>query len=311
MTTGRIERTKMFRQILVPLDGSPLAERVLPYVQAIAAAGNARVLLLQVVSSPESHPAGDATTDHSAAVTDAESYLRDLAKRFSPAATDWLVEKGEATDVLLGAIPRGGIDLVAMSTHGRSGIGRWVYGSVADAVLRHSPVPVLLASATMQLTRWRSDRPLRILVSLDCSTLSEAILEPACALADTLKANLILLSVAPLIVTPDPYGGMYLAYDPDQDRAERRTYLEGVAAKLRAPGRNVSIRDAFGLVDSTLVDVALYVGADLIALATHGSGGVARLLMGSVATSIVQRAPLPVLIVRPADVRAEPDLSKE
>ena len=301
----------MFRHILVPLDGSPLAERVLPYVQAIAAAGNARLVLLRAVSPQGSHPDGNATTDHPAALTEAESYLRDLAQRLSPAATDWVVEEGEATDVLLGAITRRGIDLVAMSTHGRSGIGRWIYGSVADTILRHAPVAVLLASATMKMTRWRSDRPLRILVSLDCSALSEAILEPACALADTLKAELILLSVAPLLVTPDPYGGIYLAYDPDQDRAERRTYLEGIAAKLRAPGRNVAVRDAFGLVDTTLLDVAHEEGADLIALATHGTSGVTRLLMGSVATSIVQRAPLPLLIVRPADVREEPDLSKE
>jgi nucleotide-binding universal stress UspA family protein len=309
MTTGRMESNTMFRQILVPLDGSPLAERVLPFAQVIATAGNTRLLLLRVVSPAESRPDGDATDDHSAALTEAEGYLRDVAQRLSPGTTNWAVEKGEATDVLLDAIARRGIDLVAMSTHGRSGIGRWIYGSVADAVLRHSPVPVLLASSSMHLTRWRSDRPLRILVSLDLSPISETILEPACALADSLKAKLILASVAPLLLMPDPYGGGVVAYDPDQDRAERRTYLEGIAAKLQAPGRDVAVRDAFGLVDTTILDVAREEGADMLALATHGSGGLTRLLMGSVATSIVQRSPVPLLIVRPADVSEESDPS--
>jgi nucleotide-binding universal stress UspA family protein len=295
----------MFQHILVPLDGSPLAERALPFAQAIAAAGNARLRLLRVVLPSVNHPDVEA-----AAVTEAEGYLRNLAERLSPVTTDCVVEKGEATDILLGLITRPDIDLVAMSTHGRSGIGRWIYGSVADAVLRHSPVPVLLASASMQLTRWRSDRPLRILVSLDYSALSESILEPACNLADTLKAKLILASVAPLLVTPDPYGGVDVAYDPDEDRAERRIYLEGIAEKLRKPGRDVSIQDAFGQVDWTLLEVAREQGADLIAIASHGSGGVTRLIMGSVASSIVQRAPLPLLIVRPAVPSEEPDSSK-
>jgi nucleotide-binding universal stress UspA family protein len=99
--------------------------------------------------------------------------------------------------------------------------------------------------------------------------------------------------------------GAYLMYDPEQDRAERRTYLEGIAARLREPGRAVAVRDAFGLVDATILDVARAEGANLIALATHGSGGVTRLLMGSVATSVVQRASVPLLIVRPAEVREE------
>ena len=129
-------------------------------------------------------------------------------------------------------------------------------------------------------------------------------------LADTLKAKLILASVAPLLVTPDPYGGVDVAYDPDEDRAERRIYLEGIAEKLRKPGRDVSIQDAFGQVDWTLLEVAREQGADLIAIASHGSGGVTRLIMGSVASSIVQRAPLPLLIVRPAVPSEEPDSSK-
>jgi nucleotide-binding universal stress UspA family protein len=298
----------MFRRILVPLDGSPLAERAVPFAQAIAAAGNAQLLLLRVVSAREDHPDDDAIGGQPAEPTEAARYLRDLAQRLSPAA-EWEVEEGEAADVILGAIARREIDLVAMSTHGRSGIGRWIYGSVADAVLRHAPVPVLLASATTQMARWRSDRPLRVIVPLDYSALSEAILEPACALADTLKAELILLSVAPLLVTPDPTGGAYLMYDPERDRAERRAYIEGIAAGLREPGRAVAVRDAFGLVDATILDVARAEGADLIALATHGSGGVARLLMGSVATSVVQRASVPLLIERPAEVREESEPS--
>ncbi|HLZ09276.1 MAG TPA: universal stress protein [Chloroflexota bacterium] len=295
----------MFRQILVPLDGSPLAERALPFAQEIAAAGNARLVLLRAVSVSETHPDEIATTDHPAEVTEAESYLHDLAQRLSGVTTDSMVEKGDATVLVLAEIARRSVDLVAMSTHGRSGIGRWIYGSVADAILRHAPTPVLLVSGTTKMSRWRTDRPRRILISLDCSALSETVLAPACTLADTLKAEIILLSVSPLLMSPDPYGGAYLAYDPDVDRTERRTYLEGIATTLRARDRKVAVRDAFGLVDTTILDVAREEDVDLIALATHGNSGVTRLLMGSVATSIVQRAAVPLLVVRPADVREE------
>jgi nucleotide-binding universal stress UspA family protein len=283
-----------FKHILVPLDGSPLAERTLPYAQSIAAAGPGSLVLLRVIPPVEDHHAADRTT-----VAEAEGYLADVAGRLAPLATETAVVEGDPTQVIRDEVAQRGIDLVAMSTHGRSGIGRWIYGSVADAVLRHAPVPVLLVSATAQVARWPSDRPLRILLTLDYSAVSEAVLEPAGALADTLKAELILLSVTPLLTSPDPYGGAFLAYDPEQDRAERRQYLEGIAVKQRAAGRTVKVCDAFGLIDSSILDVARSEGVDLIAMATHGSGGVTRLMMGSVASSIVQRATVPLLVIRP------------
>lgn len=300
----------MFRHILVPLDGSQQAERILPFAQALAAAPDTDLVLLRVIPPDDKPSDRDTSAGHPTLRSEAMAYLTDVSERLLPASTDRMVVEGESAHAILGAIAARGIDLIAMSTHGRSGIGRWIYGSVADAVLRHAAVPVLLASSTMQLTRWRTDRPLRLMVSLDYSAVSEAVLEPACVLAATLKAELILLSVAPLLVTPEPYSGLYLAYDPEQDRSERRAYLEGVAAKLRAQGLTVTVRDAFGLVDTEILGVAREEGADLIALATHGNGGVTRLVMGSTATSIVQRAAVPVLIVRPTDAGDEPGVTK-
>jgi nucleotide-binding universal stress UspA family protein len=292
----------MYRTILVPLDGSILAERALPYAQRLAAAADGRLVLLWVVREPPASAAGDPLREV-APRREAEAYLRGLAERQGATPVDPVVLEGAAAQTILGEVPRRGIELVVMSTHGRSGLGRWLYGSVADAVMRHAGVPVLLVPAMSAIGGWPTDRAPRILVPLDRSPLSEAVLPPAGELAEPFDAELILLSVTPQLVTADMYGTAYLGYDIDADREERRRYLEGVATRLRAAGRAVRIRDGFGPVAAVIGDVAREEGVDLIAIATHGSGGATRLLMGSVATGVVQGATVPVLVVRPAEVR--------
>src|SRR5262249_13967454 len=189
---------------------------------------------------------------------------------------------------------------IVLSTRGRSGLGRWLYGSVADGVMRHAGVPVLLVPAACKMRGWPIDRALRILVPLDFSALSEAVLPPATELAAPFGAEIVLLSVAPQLMNAGPYGTTYIGYDSDADQEERRKYLEGIATGLRAAGHSVRARDAFGIVPVVIQDVAEEEGVDLIAIATHGSGGATRLLTGSVATRVVQRATVPVLVVRPA-----------
>jgi nucleotide-binding universal stress UspA family protein len=107
------------------------------------------------------------------------------------------------------------------------------------------------------------------------------------------------------MVVTDGYGQVYLPNDVDQDLIVRRHYLEETAAKLRERGLTVTTRAEFGTPNTLIVDVAREEDVDLIAMATHGSGGVTRVLMGSVATGVVQRATAPVLIVRPAEVREQ------
>jgi nucleotide-binding universal stress UspA family protein len=294
----------MYRNLLVPLDGSPLAERALTTASGLATTIPGRVILIRVI--PNSHATTEAGKAPEAVTTpEIEAYLATVAKRFGSAPVETVVAGGDPAQTILAQVAERGVDLIVMATHGRSGIGRWVFGSVADQVMRHSPVPALLVSATSPERAWPKGRAPRILVTLDYSALSEVVLEAAANLAKTIHGELLLFSVTPLLVVTDGYGQVYLPYDVDQDLIDRRRYLEETAAKLRERGLTVTTRAEFGTPNTLIVDVAREEDVDLIAMATHGSGGATRVLMGSMAAGVVQRATAPVLIVRPSEVREQ------
>jgi nucleotide-binding universal stress UspA family protein len=270
----------------------------------LASTLHGRVTLIWVV--PDSHARTEAGKALDAVTTpEIEAYLSMVAKRFGSASVETVVAGGEPAQTILAEVAEREIDLIVMATHGRSGVSRWIFGSVADEVMRHSPVPVLLVSATGPERAWPEGRAPRILVTLDYSGLSEAVLEAAADLAKTIHGDLLLFSATPLMVVTDSYGQVYLPYDVDQDLVDRRRYLEEIAMNLRARGLTVTTRAEFGTPNTLIVDVVRQEDVDLIAMATHGSGGVTRALMGSVATGVVQRATAPVLIVRPTEVRQQ------
>jgi len=133
----------MYKKILVPLDGSSLAEGVLPQVEYLAGLTEAEVCLLRVVTV-HSFPGVDRTEAEVRLKEEAEAYLEEVAGRLQDkgvATSVHLRFGGEAEEILDHARE---VDLVAMSTHGRTGVGRWVLGSVADRVVSHCPCPVLL-----------------------------------------------------------------------------------------------------------------------------------------------------------------------
>jgi nucleotide-binding universal stress UspA family protein len=218
------------------------------------------------------------------------------------------VVEGEPADAILETAEATHADLVVMSTHGRGGLGRWLYGSVADEVLRHSSVPVLLVPAACTQT-WPVDGPVRVLVPLDGSSLAAEALQPACALAETLDGEVLLLAVVePPMVMPDGYLERSIDLQK-REQARLAGYLNRVADELRtaAPSLGVGTRVFRGVVGGGAADmicaVAQEVGASAIAMATHGQGGLARLWLGSVATRTIQHATVPVLVYRPAAVR--------
>lgn len=294
----------MLHKLLVPLDGSPLAERALPYAQALAQASGAGLVLVRAALA-HSFPGTDPSDVQIHAVAEADAGLAVIAGRLAEDGlqVETAVPYGEAAEAILDEIQLREADLVTMATHGRSGLGRWVYGSVADQIMRRAHVPVLLVPATCAVD-WPGDRPLRILVPLDGSELAEEALGPASNLADVLGAKMLLLRV----VAPRCYG---LAEDYAEDYrsleaalesglAEARSYLEAVASRLRGAGRAVEVHEVLGPVGSMIAAEAQQQGASLIALATHGRGGLARLVMGSVATAVLHRTEVPLLLVRPA-----------
>jgi len=211
--------------------------------------------------------------------------------------------EGVAADVIVGTAEEARASLIVMSTHAHGGLGRWLYGSVADEVLRRVPIPVLLVSAVCSRT-WSEDQPLRVLVPLDGSILASEALVPASDLAASLGGKIILLGVV------EPSAAVYVdapiqaRSDPTKEEAEAVVYLDKAAADLRASTLvPISTRVVHGEAAATIAKVAREAEADVIAMATHGRSGLARLVLGSVATGTLQQSSVPVLMYRPVAVR--------
>jgi nucleotide-binding universal stress UspA family protein len=300
VTTARVS-DHMLATILVPLDGSQLAEQALPYAERLAEATSARVVLSRVLPlAVLERPEADLES-----ADQARAYLQGVADRLTSkgrvveATTPWADPASE----ILEQVGSTHADLVVMATHGRSGPGRWLYGSVADEILRRAPVPVILVPPHVAAP-WPTDRAPCILVPLDGSRHAEAALGPAEELAAKLGSEIVLLQV---VVFP-PYslygdGSAYLAaFDPDVQLKEAREYLDALAKRLTVSRVRVVVE--LGQPAFTIAEIAQREKVDLIAMATHGRSGLARLVLGSVATGTLQRASVPLMLVRPAALPA-------
>jgi nucleotide-binding universal stress UspA family protein len=284
--------------VLVPLDGSELAERVVPFATTIATMSGWSLLLLRAVNTLSAPTDAAGLALKQAAQEALDAVAASLAADAVRVATR--VVDGQAETHILEATADEDVRLVVMSTHGRGGLGRFIYGSVADTVLRHTPVPVLIVPPH-GLERWPADERIKILVPLDGSELSASVLSPACELADVLGGSLLLLTLVESSRFAS-YSAGYVYGEPDEndeDLVAAHAQLEDVAAGLRTRTRPVEVKALFGTPFFDVAAIARDVGAHAIAIATHGRGGLGRALLGSVATATLQRSDVPLLIVRP------------
>lgn len=319
----------MLNRILVGLDGSALAELSLPYVAALAGASHAEVTLVRVVSEGDTlepleevnprllpymavmpgTPREESQAEPRANVHAAQAYLDAVADRLRQQGivVEPVVTAGEAADALIEEAQLHHADLIVLSTHGRSGLGRWIYGSVAESVLQRTPVPVFLARAWPQ-SRPGSPRPAlsSILVPLDGSALAEQALPTAAELARAMSAQLHLVRVVPLVFA----GGMdeLAAYgaitsvDVEAEQRDAKLYLDAVVGRLHGEGVQAVPLVSAGQPITSIVSLAETCQAGLIVMATHGRSGLARTVAGSIALGVLHRGHLPVLLVRPAAV---------
>jgi nucleotide-binding universal stress UspA family protein len=292
----------MFRSILIPLDGSPFAEQAIPLARAIARRAGARLDLVRAhVLYALTQPA--ASWGPYDPVQDAEwkqqeeAYLEGLAGRLTGVGrVTCAVVSGLAADAVLERARARAADLIVMTTHGRGPVSRFFLGSVADELVRRAPAPVLLirpGAVPPDLTREAEVRD--VLIPLDGSALAEGILETALGLGRLLGARCTLLRVLesaspPRLVLPGDERG-------EPGACEATAFLEGLAARFRGPSLPVRTRVVVApRAAAAILRQAEFLGSDLIALATHGHGGLRRLLLGSVADKVIRAAPVPVLV---------------
>jgi nucleotide-binding universal stress UspA family protein len=291
----------MTRRILVPLDGSPLAEAALPHAIAMARAGGDELLLLRAVTPTEASqslfwkatvPAELRAEWEEATLERADVELRDVAERLRAEGLRVTTEVAAADDAAATVVARAdqdtNIGLVVMATHGRGGVGRWVLGSVASKVLQAVATPLLLV-------RVHGARPAAevayrtVLAPLDGSEFAEQALAEARLIAAS-GAELVLAAV-----TTDHEDAPLT----ESERVRAATYLDGIVARLRADRIAVRARVLAGSPAERILDAAEEEHADLIVMATHGRGGWRLLWLGSVASKVVEAAEAPVLLVRP------------
>lgn len=296
----------MSRTVMVPLDGSRFSESALSAAFELAAQWNATV---EVVTVHEPVPTLDHDLWESASREWSERYVDEVVERIereTGTRVEATVRSGAVPETLQHHVQENDITLVVMSTHGRGALSRIWLGSSTDSFIRHSTVPVLLIrpeeDETSSLSAPVSFK--RILVPVDGSRESEAIIEWARAVADTEDAQLTLIRVFPY---PEDFASAYLPHTVqvnrnvlDEGRNEAERYLETEVAKLRAEGCEA---EAMLMVDSSPARGILHFVAehdvDLIAMSTHGRGGMSRLLLGSVTDKVVRGADVPVLVFKP------------
>lgn len=293
----------MFRQMLIPLDGSPLAEQVLPLVKLFVEHANSAVVLLRVVAPihPDLHTAeveASASAQTEQACQAARDYLEALPPIFaSNVAVARQVILGSPATTILEVAEKTPCDLIAMVTHGRTGIDRWVYGSVADKVLSGARLPILLVRAN-QLPRDLASIK-HILIPLDGSPLAEHALVPAQQLAHAFNAKLVLFRV--LESYSYAADGLVVSSIDGLDAIvgqTTQTYLDEQVKAIQAQGIKVSSASEYGVVADRILEAAHRYMADLIVMSTHGRSGLGRWVMGSVADRVLRASPIPVLLIR-------------
>ncbi len=297
----------MYKKILVPLDGSPTAEAVLPYVEAFAAGFKTSVELLSVIDigAMTIHVAPDKVRQMDSIIVAEEKkcaeYLANVAKRFAHAATECRMIRGTAAETILESTRQERDTLIAMATHGRSGAKRWLLGSVAEKVLRGTTNPLFLVRAAAAKT---SPQPIinSLVVPLDGSPLAEQILPTVCRWARALDVEVTLIRAF------DFPGRAYVnrqTHLPDYDemredaRRAAAAYLKEKEDSLVGEGvRTVSILTIEGAAANEIISYAQTAPGAVIAMSTHGRSGIQRWILGSVTEKIVRHADDPVLVVR-------------
>ena len=297
----------MLGKVMVPLDGSVFAESALPVARAIVRHGGGS---LELVTVHEPIPAFAQDDWEESARDWSEQYLREVTRRLGEIdiPVEPIVLSGHVAETLEehASSDEHRADLVVMATHGRGTFSRAWLGSVADHFVRHSPCPVLLVRPEREekvdvTTEWSCDR---ILVPVDGTEFSESILGYVMEFGRLLDAAVTLVQV---VAYPLEIASPYLPHTVqmnqqvvDDAKEAARKHLERVADQLAEDGVEADVKV---LVDTQaghgILRASEEVDADMIAMATHGRGGMSRAVLGSSADKVIRGTHRPVFVHRP------------
>lgn len=300
----------MFQRILVPLDGSELAERVLPYVRLLGKAADCHLSLLRIVDPvPLDLRAIDHGLSHGEVFATRIEHARDsLEATATSLKQDGLqvsaeVVEGIPADHIVVEAATHPDTLIAMSTHGRSGISRWIMGSVTDKVLHATANPMLIVRSGEGQAAMEPDLRSAI-VPLDGSSLSEQVLDHIVPIAKALGLKITLVQAVP--EGEERYGmvdhpGQYYEKMIQESYSRAEQYLQGVNRQITLGGA-LQIEEVIPQASpaDAIIDIAHQTPLSLVAMTTHGRSGVGRWVLGSVADKIVRHSGRPVLLIRAA-----------
>ena len=305
----------MFKQILVPLDGSTLAEQALPVATRLAHASSGSIVLVRVANFPVDYGGGytqaPLMTEQviETELDNVDAYLKNVATSEAHAGIPVKTESmfGQPLQDILSVVESRRVDLIVICSHGRTGLKRWALGSIAQGLAHQSSVPLLVLREGGQITaisNGATPGPICALVALDGSPFAETALLPA--------ANLVAQLSAP------GEGILHLAHVithvGDEALQSAKKYIAGVTEQLQQKLKDLNLSITWSLlrdkdIAGAVIDLAEHGDnktstdqvhrCDLIAMSTHGRGGLERLMMGSVTERVLHGTKLPMLIVRP------------
>ena len=307
----------MYKKMLVPLDGSELAEVVFTYAKELAGSLNIDVILLYVCSSAMR----EFVPMHRAYIEQAVETIRRQSQEVrekqgiqpagKPAEVKGEVAVGYAAEEILHYAEENDVDLILMATHGRSGIRRWVMGNVADKVLSASDIPVWLVRSGVPETPYDQWPKRTIIVPLDGSELAESVLPHVEALSKqggTELVDVVLLRVCEPPTTPSYYipevseapvnWGEHIQEETIKGKQVATEYLAGIEKRLKDSNINVRSEVLVGRATDEIIDYANKNPFNLIVMATHGRSGLSRWVYGSIADNVLRGVSSPIFLIR-------------
>jgi nucleotide-binding universal stress UspA family protein len=303
----------MYERILVPLDGSALAEVALPYAEELSGRLGSEVTLIFV---------SELVDDSYQRMR--QLYLQNIVEVTKQAAETYLPKSGKKQKIQVKSVTFDGnpaeqiveyadkenVGLIVMSTHGQSGITRESLGSIANKVVRATSRPVALIRAKGYHPDVRRNGTLtKLLLTLDGSKVGEAGIPYAVELASRLGAKVVLLRVLGMSYgTFSSTGEAFVAYYSEEqmeaDKALAKDYLENIAGQLKQKGVTVETQVKFGNAAEEIISLAGEIHADLVIMSTHGRSGIGRWVFGSVAEKVLYEGYTPLMLVRARTAKA-------